>query len=376
MTTVPPVRLSVSVMTHPRRAAAARALADRFADLGAEVVLDPEPDGPPSALRAARAAWSRVGTQATHHLVLQDDAVPVEDFLPRLSALIEAAPDAALCLFTEWGSRTSHAIRVAALLGHTLAPVIDDYTPCVALVLPAGAARGFEPYVRAEVKAGAPDDVALLNYLAHLGLRTLIPVANLVDHREDVSLVGNNVMGIRSAACLPPTGQAPPTAPFSLLSGMDALPYYDFWGQFADACVPDESTVDGWRRTSARVWLQERGIPSHEVLGALEDALDRLEHGEFLRDRLSEVVLSQLWTVAFLTGVVSAQTAERTGATLDPDSPLATAALGTFGPGALRRVVPSRRLPDLARALSPLVVEAVRAGAAHVSPLPIPVAVG
>lgn len=373
MTAVPPFRLSVCVMAHPKRAAAAYALADRLAGFGAEVVFDPEPDGPPSALRAARAAWSRVGEHATHHLVLQDDALPVEDFPLRLNALIEAAPDAALCLFTEWGSRTSHSVRVAALLGHTLAPVVDDYTPCVALVLPAEAARGFESYVQAKVKVGAPDDVALLNYLAEIGLRTLVPVANLVDHREDVSLVGNNVMGIRSAVCLPPPGQVP-TAPFSVLSGMDALPYYDFWGQFADACVPDDSVVEGWRRTSARVWLQERGIPSQEVLGALESALDRLDEGEFLRDRLSEVVLSQLWTVAFLTGVISAQTAQRTGAVLDPDSPLARAALATFGPGTIRRVVPSRRLPDLARALEPLVAEAVRAGAARVSPLPIPVA--
>jgi hypothetical protein len=351
-------------MTHPKRAAGAQALADRLPELAPEVVLDPLPDGPPTALRAACAAWARADPAGTHHLVLQDDALPVPDFPARLRTLIEAAPDAALCLTTEWGSRSSHVIRMAALLGRTLAPVIDDYTPCVALVLPTEVALGFDAYVRAKTETGTPDDVALLNYLADRGVRTLVPVANLADHREDDSLVGNNVMGIRSAACLP-APQDVPEGSYTLLDGFDAVAYYDFWGQFADVCVPDASSTDGWQRTSARVWLQERGIGYGEILAALEEALGRLEQGALLRDRLSEVVLSQLWTVAFLTGVTAARTARRTGYPLDVSTPLAGAALSTFGPGALRRVVPAARLPELTEALVPLVTDAVRAGAAR-----------
>lgn len=44
-------------MTHPDHAERAALLAERTGLPGAGVVTDPEPDGPPTALRAARAAF-------------------------------------------------------------------------------------------------------------------------------------------------------------------------------------------------------------------------------------------------------------------------------------------------------------------------------
>ncbi|MFJ9606891.1 hypothetical protein ACIRS1_11190 [Kitasatospora sp. NPDC101176] len=366
--TPPPIRLSAAVMTHPRRAAAAHALVERFPGLDLTVVLDPEPDGPPSALRSARVAWESVRPGATHHLVLQDDALPVEDLLDRLLPLIEAEPDAALCLFTEWGSRTSYAVRIAALLGHDLAPAVDDYVPSVALVLPADVALGFGEFVRTKADSGHPDDLALLNYLADRGTRTLIPVANLVDHHNDVSLVGNNVHGRRSAACLAPVGAALPAGgPYSLLTGLETVPYYDFWGQYSDACVPDDSTVDGRVRTSAREALLERGVTVDRLAAELRESLGRRPESELLTDRVSEVVLTEVWIVSFLLGVITAEVDPGRGAGIDPDRPLAGAALATLGPGAVRRVVPDRLLPAVGALLRPLVRDAVLAGAAAVA---------
>lgn len=364
--TSPSIRLSGAVMTHPRRVDAARAVADGLPELGLKVVVDPKPEGPPAALRAARLAWAAVDPDATHHLVVQDDAVPSADFSRRLESLIAAQPDAAVSLFTEWGSRTSHVIRIAAMLGYTMAPVVDDYIPAVALVLPAEVARGFEEYVRAKVDEGAPDDVALLDYLGDLGIPAVIPVANLVDHRDDISLVGNNVMGNRSATCLPPADIVP-DGPHSLLTAPATVPYYDFWGQYSDACVPDESSVDGRVRSSARVWLFERGVTHQEMMVLLEDALARHPQREFLVDRLSEIVLSEMWIVAFLLGVITAEHAATVDRPLDLTGPMAKAALATFGPGAVRRVVPARWLPTVGSLLEPLILDGVRAGAARES---------
>ncbi|WP_406126655.1 hypothetical protein OHQ89_32985 [Streptomyces canus] len=310
------MRLSIAVMTHPRRARAAERLADRFRDQAAQVVLDPEPDGPPSALRAARRAWAAADPEATHHLVLQDDALPVAGCLDRLASLVAAEPDAAFSLHAEWGSMTSHAIRLAAVLGHTLAPVVDDYIPCVALVLPVEAALGFEEYARTKVAEDAPDDVAMLDYLADRNIRALIPVANLVDHHEALSLVGNNKFGPRPATCLPPADTVA-DGPHSLLTGLDVIPYYDFWGQYSDALLPDDSVTNGWVRTSARDWLLGRGITREELTATLEESLARRPESDLLRERISEVVLTELWIVAFLHGVVAAGLARDDGASLD-----------------------------------------------------------
>ncbi|WP_016910024.1 hypothetical protein [Streptomyces xiaopingdaonensis] len=358
------VSISAAVMAHPERAEAAHALAERLPELAPRVVYDPQPDGPPSALRTARLAWSLAAPDATHHVVLQDDAQPVADFLPRLRELLAARPTDAVSLFTEWGSRTAHAVRLAAMLGYTLAPVVDDYIPCVGLVLPTGVALGFEAYAQAEEANGAPDDVALLGHLVERRVRTVIPVANLADHdQESSSLVGNSVFGPRKGACLPPAS-AVPAGEHTLLTGLSTIPYYDFWGQYADACLPDAATLDGWERTSARAALRQRGITEQYLATALEEALTRVPGHARLTDRLGEIPLFEVWIVAFLHGVVAADLAREHAVSLDLEAPVARAALATLGPGAVRRVVPARWLPAVGEWLQPLVLEGVRAGAA------------
>ncbi|MFF1381498.1 hypothetical protein [Streptomyces sp. NPDC058308] len=357
-----PIRISAAVMSHPRRSSAARALAARFPELDISVVLDPEPDGPPNALRAARLAWAAVSPDATHHLVLQDDALPAERFLERLHHLVAARPEAALSLFTEWGSRSSYALRIAAMLGHDLAPVVDDYVPCVALVLPAEVARGFDEYVQAKIEAEQPDDLALLHYLTDQGTPTLVPVAQLVDHDNGPSLVGNSVHGPRRAACLVPPQHAPlPLAP-SLLTGLETVPYYDFWGQYSDACVPDPSSLDGRVRSSARVYLAERGVPQEELYSGLRAALGGSPGRALLGDTVSEVVLTEIWIVSFLLGFIAAELEGRGGTTLDLTGPVAATALATLAPGAIRRVVPTHRLPAVGALMTSLVLDAVRDG--------------
>ncbi|MFF7610109.1 hypothetical protein [Streptomyces parvulus] len=348
------LRLSTVIMAHPRRRAAAEALGEAHPALAARVVTDPEPLGPPSALRTARLAWRSVAPDATHHLVLQDDAVLRPDFADTVAALAAARPRDSVSLFTEWGSRTANAVRAAALLGHAWAPVVDDYLPSVALVLPAALAGGFEEYAAAKAAPDATDDVTLLDYLQDVA--RVVPVAGPVDHANPPSLVGNDVMGPRSAACLAPAGD--PGG--SVLPAMRAVPYFCWWEQLAVVYLRDPASPDGWRRVPAEEALLERGIGRERVVAALRGALAGVPHRELIHDRVSDVLLAEVWTTAYALGVVTRDL----GGFPDLARPAAREALATLAPGALRRVVPVRWLAAVGELLYPLVAAAVLEGAA------------
>ncbi|MDT0405287.1 hypothetical protein [Streptomyces edwardsiae] len=340
--------------------AAARALSQAHPALGARIVSDPEPEGPPSALRTARLAWQAVAPGATHHLVVQDDALPLEGFAGTVAALAAARPQASLSLFTEWGSRTANAVRAAALLGHAWAPVVDDYLPSVALVLPVRLALGFEEYAAAKATPEATDDVTLLDYVR--GVDKLVPVAGPVDHANPPSLVGNEVMGPRSAACL--SAAADPGG--SVLPAMSAVPYFCWWEQLAVVYVHDPAAPGGWRRVPAGEVLAQRGIGREQVVGALRQALEILPYRAFVHDRVSDVLLAEVWTTAYTLGVVTRDLGAPDGGFPDPTRPAARTALATLVPGALRRVVPVRWLAAVGELLYPLVEAAVLGGARDV----------
>ena len=193
------VAVSAAVMAHPSRSARAYRLAERLAVYRARVVLDPEPDGPPSSLRTARRAWAAVGDDATHHLVIQDDAVPLPSLEAAVARAVASRRHDAVALFTEWGSYTSYALRLAALAGEAYAPILDRYVPSVALLLPAAVARDF---AAATADGETKDDVALAGFLAGAGIPIAVAVPCPVDHRNPESLTGNGRMGDRKSTRL------------------------------------------------------------------------------------------------------------------------------------------------------------------------------
>lgn len=200
-----PILLSGAVMTHPARLAAAERLRDALPELGLVIALDPDPGKPGSAARNAQRAWGMAAPAATHHLVLQDDADPCPRFVPTLLDAVAERPEAAISLFTEWGSQTSYAVRLAVLLGSRWAPVLDPYTPTVGLVLPAAVARAFSGEA---VLFADQDDVSMAALLRRSGVESWVTVPNLLDHAAQDSLVGNDYMGPRHAAHLGPWGAA------------------------------------------------------------------------------------------------------------------------------------------------------------------------
>jgi hypothetical protein len=345
------VRLSAVIMTHPSRVDRAAGLRDRHPELDLRVVVDPDPDGPASALRTARVAWAAAGADATHHLVLQDDAVLCPGFADRVVAAVAARPDAALCLFTEWGSATSFAVRLAALAGGAWAEAVDHYTPTVAAVLPAGLARDF-----ADAPAAVPqDDVALRTFLLRRGVDAYLPTPNLVDHDPGISLTGNDFMGERRAACFVETPALDP----AVTVRPEALPFFSWIEGRALCNVREDAAGAAWRRELPQWFFARHGIDMAATVAAGRDAVRPLAAGT----AISPVLLFGLWVTAFGLGVEAARLvgAERVVSALA--GPAAVEALRTMPWGTLRRFAAAADLAAAAPAMQDLLTSGVHRGA-------------
>jgi hypothetical protein len=179
------VVLSVVIMSHPNRAEYLPELASACAPLTPRTVTDPAPASFRSALRTAKLAWAGVSDGATHHLVLQDDVVPVPDFARHLRDAIRARPHEALALYSNWNSpQNSYLVRRAAASGSAWAPLSPgEWTPTLGLVLPADRARELAAYLAPIPDEFADDDQMALLYCREAGLPVTATVPHLVDHR-------------------------------------------------------------------------------------------------------------------------------------------------------------------------------------------------
>jgi hypothetical protein len=353
------VRLSAAVMTHPSRVQAADALRARHPELDLCVVRDPAPDGPRAALRTAARAWQAVRDDATHHLVIQDDAVLVDGFAASLRAAIAARPDAAVCLFAEWGSRTAHVCRLAALRAAAWAEVVDEYVPTPAIVLPAEAARGFGEFADRALTGGERlDDVAMRGYLNVLGIEASVLVPNLVEHAPGPSLAGNDIMGERRSVC---RADAPFTAASSVVSGLPVVPHFSWWEGRSVCCLRDQATASGWRKVPTAEFLATRGLSPDYLRDLFSRAVPSLDTDGTVRDAVSGILLFQLWLTAVALGTIAGDHVRDVDAAAR--TPIASRALATLAPGGLRRFVPEARMAALAIAMEPLVRNAVCQGA-------------
>jgi hypothetical protein len=326
--------LSAVVMTHPRRMAAAQELRRRHPELDLGIIVDPDPDGPPDPLRTARLAWRSVRPGATHHLVIQDDMVLVDGFAGHVRAAAQAMPSDPLCFFSEWGSRTSHAVRLAALAGASWTPVLDPYVPTAVHLIPAALS-----HLLGDLAADGPDDVAMLGFVREHGLTPLVSVPNLAQHAPAHSLVGNDlIMGPRRSTwwdrpqrTLDDTVLRPRHVPHLLM--------------FEGLAICHVRRADSWEPVRAHDFLQERaGVTLPELLDAFSSEMDSA-----LREVAGEPLLLQLWLTALLYGFVAGGR--------PPDGPWRT-----FAPGALRRFVPVSRLDQLSGLVTPLLESAIKFG--------------
>jgi hypothetical protein len=354
------VRLSAAVMTHPSRVQAAAALRARHPELDLRVIPDPAPDGPRAALRTAARAWQAVGDDATHHLVLQDDAVLSDGFAASLRAAIAARPDDAVCLFAEWGSRTAHVCRLAALRAAAWAEVVDEYVPTPAIVLPAGAAGGFGEFADRALRDGERlDDVALRGYLRTVGIEASVLVPNLVEHAPGPSLAGNDIMGERRSVCH--AGAVPPSALGTAVSGLPVVPHFSWWEGRSVCCLRDPAAGAGWRKVPTAEFLATRGLSPDRLPDLFSRAVTSVDAAGTVRDAVSGILLFQLWLTAVALGAVAGDHVRDVAAAAR--TPVARRALATLAPGGLRRFVPEARIAALAIEMEPLVRDAVCQGA-------------
>ncbi|MBS2532707.1 NAD(P)-dependent oxidoreductase [Catenulispora sp. NF23] len=348
------VCLTGAVISHPRRLAAARALVESAPAGFLDLVLDPEPDGPPTGLRTSIRAWSQIPDGSTHHLVLEDDARLPAGLRAQAERATAAAPDAAIVLYNNWSSRNGAVLRLAALAGARWAAPVAEYTANVALILPAGVGAGFGDYARAQRQTW-PDDVILARYLAQAGVRTCIAVPNLVQHGEFPSISGNDLHGLRQSACHAPL----PTDTDWSAGGLfepDAVPFFKFGvAQFAIRYGDRWLTVGG-DRGSARI-----GLDLDQCAKEFDAALTA-SPARSLADRIPIGRLEAHWRTCYASGLLAAR---HRSVSSWPDDPLAVEAVGTIGPGGLCTELSADQLRAVQAPLADLAWTAIFAGARH-----------
>ncbi|GAA4046936.1 hypothetical protein [Nonomuraea soli] len=296
--------LSTVVMTHPARLDRARRLAAQLSRLEPRIVVDPAPDEGPSTLRTAAAAWSAVAPGVTHHLVVQDDAIPCAHFPERVLAAVARHPGLPLSLFAEWGSHTAHSLRMVAAAGGTWTEVADQYVPSVALVMPAALARAFGRAATEEPGTFAgQDDVALRQFMTAAGTRALCRIPNLVEHAEEESLTGNDGYGPRHSVCfLDDVRDGPAPESVGLAERLPVVTHR------LEATLPPLTVCVGrrdslrhpWRVLAEQEAFREFGLEAAAVRPLARERLAR--HGGLA----SDPGLEAAWFMSFLVGAALA----------------------------------------------------------------------
>lgn len=333
------VRLSGAVMAHPKRAEEARRLAATDPRSRVRVALDPEPSGPPTALRSANVAWNTVAPDdATHHLVLQDDVRLAEGFFEYVERVAAAVPDEAVAFYTGWDGRNGGVVRLAALSGAEWAYAIEEHVPCLALMLPAEVARGYSRFA-AEHGEGWPYDVVMQRYLHAREIPIRMAVPSTVDHSDVPSIAGNNTRGWRCAALFSPRSGEPSTYDCARYS---VIPFY----QYGDArCAIRNGTR--WEYIETERHLRRVGLAAHCRAG----------YAASEPSALPERIARPVWETGFAIGAVLREITDRT-----PDPAVAHAVMGTLGPGGLCEEFTAAELRELIDPVRALALAALEAG--------------
>jgi hypothetical protein len=199
-------QLSVSIQHHPSRSD----LLHRTQHLGGEIVCDPDPNGARNPWRTYRECLYRTPRDATHRLVLQDDAIVCDHFLEAMQLVLEVRPDNMLALFVPG----SHRIAALEMLqacdrDECFFPFpfgSGSWIPVVALVWPSNVIPEFLEWADTKypvVKRRA-DDAIVGQFARERQKVVLATVPSLVDHPDDVpSLIGNRINErSRQAVCM------------------------------------------------------------------------------------------------------------------------------------------------------------------------------
>ncbi|NGO70430.1 NAD(P)-dependent oxidoreductase [Streptomyces boncukensis] len=317
-------------MTHPKRLRAAEKLAASAPPGALRVVMDPDPGGRPSVLRTALAAWSAIEEDATHHLVVQDDMILSAGLFARARAAIEQMPDAALALFALWDSRNGAAVRFGALAGARWVGAVNEYFPCVAIVLPRNAAAGFVRYGRERLD-GWPDDILMYRYLSARGIPSYVSVPNLAEHEDHGSISGNAFRGPRRSVCFVPSDL--PGDEGARLTGLRVVPFFKHGVAQCAVRHPGPGPTR-WLHLTCEQYLDGAGVRTAGRTGRGRPAIVRMAEG------IAPGAADATWLTALTMGFTALREGHRadgggTAGTPLPDAAVVREALSTVGPGGI-----------------------------------------
>ncbi|MEV0374998.1 hypothetical protein AB0I10_35380 [Streptomyces sp. NPDC050636] len=343
--------MSGAVMTHPKRLAAAEELA-RSAPPGAlRVVMDPDPAGKPSVLRTALCAWSAIEDGATHHLVVQDDMILSGAFFERVRMAIEEMPDAALALFALWDSRNGAAVRFGAMTGARWVGAVNEYFPCVAIILPRRVAAGFVAYGRRHLDSW-PDDILMYRYLRANGIPSYVSVPNLAEHEDHGSISGNAFRGPRRSVCFVPSDV--PGHEGTRLTGLSVLPFFK-QGVAQCAVRLDGPGPRPWLHLDCEQYLEGSGVRAERLQSAIVRMAGAATPG----------IARGTWLTAFTMGFVHRREAHRCDPSDSggaPDPAVFAEALATVGPGGISYAQSEDQIAQLREELARITRAGVEAG--------------
>ncbi|MEW1653665.1 hypothetical protein [Streptomyces sp. NPDC093707] len=364
-------RLSGAVMTHPKRRAAAERLASSAPPGALRVVMDPDPAGKPSVLRTALCAWEAIEDGATHQLVVQDDMILSDTFFARARQAIAQMPDAALALFALWDSRNGAAVRFGAMTGARWVGAVNEYFPCVAIILPRQVAAGYAAFGRRHLDSW-PDDILMNRYLRAHGIPAYVSVPSLAEHEDHGSISGNAFRGPRRSVCFLPHDV--PGNEAARLTGLRVLPFFkqgvaqcavrvDDAGNAYDPRAPRTSGPGHWLHLDCEQYLEGVGV--------------RVGRHQPANLRMAEATTPEAaqgaWLTAFTMGFVhrndGLRCAPAPGATRNhavpdagPDPAVLAEALATVGPGGISYVQSEERIAEQRDALARITTAGLAAG--------------
>lgn len=200
-----PTLLSVCVQHHIARPDLPARLLGLLGET-VEIVADPAPFGPASPWRTYRHALQQTPPDATHRLILQDDAMPCEGFLDAARTIASLVPARPVAFYVGTHCPEHHRIKAAAQVCQPwveLRPL--PWVPLVAMMWPAADVAGLveigdrERWQRDHV---ADDEVAG-TFVAERYGTYLATVPSLVQHDDEQpsTMAGHRKAGMRRAAC-------------------------------------------------------------------------------------------------------------------------------------------------------------------------------
>lgn len=176
----------IAIVAHVDRTAEAIALDDKVESLG--VSFD---DGELGCEGNHRKVWDWHTTAGPCHdwaVVLEDDALPVDEFREQLSAALDVAPAPIVSLYLGTGYPPHWQNRIQSVLAHTSA----HWLLCSSLLHAVGVAIRTDLLPELAIPEGLPIDNAISNWAKAHGHLVAYSVPSLVDHADTTPLVPLN----------------------------------------------------------------------------------------------------------------------------------------------------------------------------------------